>query len=128
MRSERIAKSLAAEDTFEHDLITMEEMYTELAKLSDKVSARLSKHNLKGRTLTLKVKYSDFKQITRNYSSSYPFREYELILETAKDLLDHVDLADKKVRLLGISISNFGELALPVTRSSNPYQLELFAR
>ncbi len=128
VRSERIAKSLAAEDTFEHDLLTIEEMYTELSKLADKVSTRLNRHSLKGRTLTLKVKYSDFKQITRNYSSPIPIWEYQRILDVAKELLDHVDIVDRKIRLLGISVSNFGDAVIPVAKSTNPYQLELFSR
>lgn len=125
VRSERIVKSLAAEDTFEHDLITMEEMYTELGKLADKVSFRLAKNQLKGRTVTLKLKYSDFKQITRNQSFSNPIGDYQEIFDTAKSLLDNIDLADKKIRLLGISMSNFGDVVL-TPRFGNPYQLELF--
>ena len=126
VRTERVAKSLAAEDTFEHDLITMDEMYTELGKLADKVSNRLIKHNLMGRTITLKIKYSDFKQITRNQSLAYPICDYQMILDIAKALLEHVDLVDKKIRLLGISVSNFKILSYSVKIAGNPNQLDLF--
>jgi DNA polymerase-4 len=126
VRSERETKSLAAEDTFEHDLITIEEMHTELGKLADKVSERLQRKQLMGRTLTLKLKYHDFKQITRNQSFTEPIADYTAILETAVQLLSNVDLKDKKIRLLGISLSNFGPQASPPFKSGDPYQLELF--
>ncbi|TKC09747.1 DNA polymerase IV [Pedobacter frigoris] len=125
VKSERTIKSLAAEDTFEHDLITPEEMHTELSKLADKVSLRLAKNELKGRTITLKLKYSDFKQITRNQSFPNPIGDYQEIFNTVISLLENVDLQNKKVRLLGISMSNFGELVM-YSKSGNSYQLELF--
>jgi DNA polymerase-4 len=121
----RETKSLAAEDTFDHDLISFEEMHTELKKLSEKVSLRLEKNNLRGRTLTLKIKFSDFKQITRNISLHEPLFGYEQILGTASNLLENVDLMDKSVRLLGISISNFNDVSTPY-RTGDPYQLLLF--
>jgi len=126
VRTERVAKSLAAEDTFEHDLITIDEMHTELGKLADKVSERLYRHNLRGRTITLKLKYSDFRQITRNHSLPHPVGDYQVILDTVKQLLEHVDLIDKKVRLLGISLSNFSEQPGIGNKNRNSYQLELF--
>jgi DNA polymerase-4 len=121
----RETKSLAAEDTFEHDLISIEEMHTELKKLSEKVAARLEAKELKGRTVTLKLKFSDFKQITRNLSLQEPIFMYEDIFKSATQLLEHVDLINKTVRLLGISISNFNELPLQQTMG-DPYQLQLF--
>lgn len=125
VQSERQTKSLAAEDTFEHDLITVEEMHTELSKLADKVAIRLNKHQLKGRTITLKLKYSDFKQVTRNQSFPHPVSDYQIIIDTAKQLLENIDLVDKKVRLLGISLSNFNEIQIH-PRTGDPYQLLLF--
>nr|WP_084407120.1 DNA polymerase IV [Pedobacter panaciterrae] len=125
VQSERQTKSLAVEDTFEHDLITIEEMHTELSKLADKVAIRLNKQQLKGRTITLKLKYSDFKQVTRNHSFQNPVSDYQIIIDTAKQLLENIDLIDKKVRLLGISLSNFNEIQIS-PRTGDPYQLQLF--
>lgn len=125
VQSERVTKSLAVEDTFEHDLITIEEMHTELHKLADKICIRLQRNQLMGRTVTLKLKYHDFKQITRNQSFQEPTSDYVIIIEAVKHLLENVDLENKKVRLLGISLSNFGPLPLP-PRPGDPYQLELF--
>jgi DNA polymerase-4 len=103
----RESKSVGAEDTFPYDLKNPEDMYDELRKISSIVRDRLRKHNLKGRTVTLKIKYHNFKTITRSLSLSDLIDDFETIYTTAKKLLDGTDLDDKRIRLLGISISNF---------------------
>lgn len=118
----RETKSVGAEDTFPHDLTTLEEMYPELDKIAQTVANRLQKHELKGRTVTLKIKYSDFRQITRNQSLPQGINDLETIAATAKQLLVKTDPADVKIRLLGITLSNFGE-DKPVTGTA---QLTLF--
>jgi DNA polymerase-4 len=125
VHSSRETKSLAAEDTFAYDLLIVEEMHKELEKLADKVAARLDKRQLKGRTLTLKVKYNDFTQITRSQSFATPIAEFEDIFEAAKALLENVDFDNKPIRLLGISLSNFREIIVAST-SGDPNQLLLF--
>lgn len=125
VRPSRQIKSLAVEDTFEHDLITIEEMYTELAHLAEKVAGRLETRKLKGRTITLKLKYNDFSLVTRSFSLNNVVSDYDTILETAKQLLEHIPFDDKPVRLLGISLSNFNEHTNEL-KSGNPYQLQLF--
>lgn len=121
----RLTKSLGAEDTFEQDLYTTEEMLTELEQLTEKVTERLEKSKLKGKTVTLKIKFDDFKQITRNQSFPNPIADYHAIFAAAKELLLKADLQDKKVRLLGISLSNFDN-AVQVSKHMDPDQLELF--
>lgn len=122
----RETKSLGAEDTFPYDLTKTEEMNAELDKICKTVYERLKRYGLKGRTITLKVKYSDFKQITRNQSLPFPTNDPDKILDTAKQLLLATDPEDKPVRLLGISLSNFNEV-IPVSgRSKNSAQLSLF--
>jgi len=121
----RETKSLAAEDTFAADLTDINDMNAELEKIAATVAARLEKHQLKGRTVTLKIKYNDFKQITRNQSFAEPIRDMETILTTAKKLLATTDPAGKKIRLLGISISNFGVVVRNERRDKSG-QLELF--
>jgi len=121
----RLSKSLGAEDTFEQDLVYMEEMVTELEQIAEKVTERLEKNKLKGKTLTLKIKFGDFKQITRNHSFVNPVSDYATIIAAAKDLLAKADTENHKVRLLGISLSNFGNL-LPSSKVIDPDQLELF--
>jgi DNA polymerase-4 len=122
----RETRSLAAEDTFPYDLTMLEEMEAELDKIALVVYNRLTKNNLKGRTITLKIKYSDFKQITRNRSFATPVADLETISDTAKQLLAGTDPEDKKIRLLGISLSNFGELEIRSTNEKPTDQLKLF--
>lgn len=121
----RLTKSLGAEDTFEQDLEHIPEMITELEQLAEKVTERLERSKLKGKTLTLKIKFNDFKQITRNQSFANPIGDYPAIMAAAKDLLIKADVADRKVRLLGISLSNFGNLGQSA-KILDPDQLELF--
>ncbi|MHA4807025.1 DNA polymerase IV [Flavitalea flava] len=107
----RETKSLAAEDTFAFDLTTLEEMSPELEKIAQIVCTRLQKYSLKGRTITLKIKYNDFKQITRSRSLSEPVDDFPTISATAIELLTGTDPEGKPVRLLGISLSNFDDAA-----------------
>src|SRR5215217_4231213 len=107
VQSQRVAKSLAAEDTFSYDLTTLEEMNAELDKLSSIVHGRLTKNNLQGRTLTIKIKYSDFRQITRNRSFPEPVADEATIRRLAKELLTLTFIQGQRIRLLGISLSNF---------------------
>ncbi|TDO19506.1 DNA polymerase IV [Pedobacter duraquae] len=104
----RETKSMGAEDTFGSDLSELDEMHEELDKIAEKVVTRLQRYQLKGRTLTLKIKYHDFKQITRNQSFAIGIDDLVTIQQTAKALLEATDTT-KKIRLLGISLSNFGD-------------------
>jgi DNA polymerase-4 len=121
----RQTKSLGAEDTFEQDLDTPDEMLTELEQIAEKVTERLERNKLKGKTLTLKIKFNDFKQITRNQSFLHPISDYYSIYAAAKELLLKADMKGKSVRLLGISLSNFGN-TVQLSKYMNPDQLELF--
>jgi DNA polymerase-4 len=123
VRPEREAKSVGAEDTFPYDLTLIEEMYTELEKIAKNVAARLSRYQLKGRTITLKIKYHDFKLITRSRSFTTLTDDENIISTTAKDLLAATNIDGKKIRLLGISLSNFKEVKNDKDDNS---QLELF--
>jgi DNA polymerase-4 len=122
----RETKSLAAEDTFPYDLTTTEEMEAELDKIAKTVCTRLQTYDLKGRTVTLKIKYSDFKQITRNQSFLVGFNDLETVAATAKRLLAATDPEDKKIRLLGISLSNFHEPVVKQRDEKPTDQLKLF--
>jgi DNA polymerase-4 len=120
----RETKSMGAEDTFAYDLTTIEEMNAELEKIAQTVHDRLLKYQLRGRTITLKIKYSDFRQVTRSMSLIERTNDMQTILKTVQDLLAATNPEDSKVRLLGISVSNFlppGEKMRPET-----YQLNLF--
>ena len=117
-------KSIGAEDTFPHDLTTVDEMNFELDKIAATVYRRLTAHQLKGRTITLKIKYSDFKIITRSKSFAESLADYTTITNTAKELLLITEPEESKIRLLGITVSNFGEHK--TNRTEIPGQLYLF--
>ena len=122
----RETKSLAAEDTFPYDLTTQEEMEAELDKIAVTVCNRLQNYQLKGRTVTIKVKYHDFKQITRNQSFTTGINDLETVSTTAKKLLAATGVEDVRIRLLGISLSNFGEPVIRVKGEKQTDQLSLF--
>lgn len=100
----RIRKSLSAENTFEKDILAMEDLLFALKPISDELIKRIKKSGFKGRTVTLKIKYSDFTQQTRSKTQEqYP--EEEMIWEIAQELLTQESF-DKSIRLLGLGISN----------------------
>ena len=122
----RETKSIGAEDTFAYDLTGIDEMNAELDKLTQTVCNRLQNYQMKGRTITLKIKYSDFKQITRNYSVTEPVGDFVTIAEAAKKLLLATEPEGKRIRLLGVTLSNFGAIIPKQKTQDNPEQLELF--
>lgn len=125
VQPDRETKSVGAEDTFAYDLSDIAEMDTELQKIANIVGERMQRHGLRGRTITLKVKYHDFRQITRSLSVPQPTCDAGDIFSTACQLLRTTDLTGMKVRLLGISVSGFKEPATH-TRIQESIQLRLF--
>ena len=105
VKPNRIRKSLAAEHTFSENLSSEVFMLEKLDRIADEVSRRLLKSNVTGKTVTLKIKYSDFSLQTRSKTLHYFVSDKNMILETAKDLLFQEKMINS-VRLLGISISN----------------------
>lgn len=122
----RELKSVGAEDTFPYDLTEPDDMHDELLKIARTVYNRLLKKGLKGRTITLKIKYHDFRQVTRSHSFSEGTDDRELIFKTAWNLLSAVGTADKKIRLLGITLSNFAQPVLTRGSDAGNDQLQLF--
>lgn len=111
VQAHRETKSVGAEDTFPIDLTTLDEMNHELEKIGDLLYDRVQRSGLKGRTITVKIKYHDFKVATRSMSFQQPLTDFETILSYAKQLLQSSDTEGKKVRLLGVSLSNFGDVS-----------------
>jgi DNA polymerase-4 len=105
VKSNRIAKSVAAEYTFDSNLSSEIFMLEKLDKIASELERRLKKHKISGKTVTLKIKYSDFTQQTRSKTMPYFIADKALILETVKELLYQERMKDS-VRLLGISLSN----------------------
>lgn len=105
VKSNRITKSVAAEHTFDVNLSSEIFMLEKLEKIALELERRLKKHQISGKTITLKIKYSDFTQQTRSKTMPYFISDKALIFETVKELLYQEKMKDS-VRLLGISLSN----------------------
>jgi DNA polymerase IV len=121
----RETKSIGAEDTFPKDLTSLEDMVAELEKIAMVVQERVKKHDVKGRTCTLKIKYHNFRQVTRSQSLENPFDDFQTIIGIARDLVEKTDAEGKRIRLLGITLSNFGDVATNPGSDCND-QLKLF--
>ncbi len=115
----RSRKSIGTEYTFERDLQGIQEILFELRNVENELVRRMQKSGSKARTLTLKVKFEDFEQITRSKSLHEAFTQ-ESIHETSVELASVVDYKNKGVRLLGLSLSNFD-----VPEPPESYQLEI---
>lgn len=102
----RIRKSVGCEQTFLDDLHRKSTILIELYHIVIELVGRLRKSDFKGYTLTLKIKFYDFTQITRSHTVSNVLETKEDILPIAKLLLGQVDYKSKPVRLIGLSVSN----------------------
>ncbi len=105
VKPDRITKSVAAEHTFDANLSSEIFMLEQLEKIASSLERRLKKYNIAGKTVTLKIKYSDFTQQTRSKTVPYFIADKALIIENVKELLYQERMKDS-VRLLGISLSN----------------------
>lgn len=123
VRTDRIAKSIGVEDTFEHDLKDPKDMIEELKNLCERLEKRLAGKSKQGRTVTLKIRFSDFSLITRSKTSLYYVDSVEDIMRILQELFAQLDMTDKRVRLLGVTVSNFYENDL---QKLNSPQLRLF--
>ncbi len=103
---DRIRKSVGAELTFEKDLTTGFEIIAELYKLEKELWLRIEKHGKTGRTITVKVKFDDFRQITKSNTLDRPVDSFDILHAETQKLREHIDFKRKRVRLLGVTISN----------------------
>ncbi len=117
----RIRKSIGAETSFAEDLSNRAVMLLELEQIARTLKQRLDQRQTSGRTLTLKVKFSDYQQITRSRTALAPISELDAIVDLARELFEAIALRDRSVRLLGISLSN-----LDNGKRSQVIQLPLF--
>lgn len=103
----RERKSVGAENTFFTDLQTFDQAKEALVPLIDKVSRHCQSKELSGRTITLKIKFNDFEQITRSKSVNEAINDSSSIAENVDYLLRAVYPFAKPVRLLGVTMSSF---------------------
>ncbi len=108
VRACRVRKSIGAETTFAADLRVRQDMLDALETLATKVAGLLASRNLEARTLTLKVKYADFVQVTRSRSREQPWIDAADMLYHLDVLLARTDAPARPVRLLGVTVSALG--------------------
>ncbi len=102
----RERKSVGKEVTLEHDIVDRGEMERILGQLAEQVERRLVELGVGGKTLTLKVRWSNFDFITRSISRPHGFGNAEDMLPVLHNLLSQLDGRNRGVRLLGVSVSN----------------------
>ncbi len=110
VEADREMKSLGQEETFSHDRHSLAELRHEAVRLADSVASRLRATGAAARTVSIKVRFSDFTTITRSRSAESPVTTAAAILEVVEALLLQVD-PGAGVRLFGITLSNFTEAA-----------------
>lgn len=105
--TERERKSVGCEETFLEDIYLPADIDREIAQLAADLERRIERNSFHGRTLTLKVKYHDFTQITRSLSGEKEYVSSADIISGTTELLRHAEISkEKSVRLLGLSVSN----------------------
>jgi DNA polymerase-4 len=102
----REAKSSGSENTYPEDLTDVDAIRAEIAEMATHAVAWLARKQLLARTVTIKVRYSDFTTITRSHSDA-PTRDEADVITRAVRLIDKTDAGARAVRLLGVSVHNF---------------------
>ena len=105
VESHRIRKSISSETTFDKDIDNLEEFAIILDEVAKDTFTYIEKKGFKGRTVTLKIKYANFKTITRSQTFPNHITDYDLFYKTGYELLQNVDLSPK-VRLIGLGVKN----------------------
>jgi DNA polymerase-4 len=114
-------KSIGHEDTYSHDILDLEAAKRELLSLADRVARLMRRKGFEGKTITLKVKYSDFVQITRAVTLQHYTNDSAEIYSNACSLMEKTAVGKRLFRLLGISLSNLAD-------TGGGRQLSLFDR
>lgn len=102
----RISKSIGSEESFAKDLTDHASMAAALEQIAKSVERRLEKNSACGRTLTLKVKYADYRQVTRSRTTNSVIRSADEMLKIGLELLTQTQVETRHVRLLGLCVSN----------------------
>lgn len=101
-----VRKSVGCERTYAEDLRTVTAAIIELNHIVNELLERVERNHFRGTTLTLKIKFHDFVQITRSFTQDSVLLSKQQILPMAKQLLREVDFSQRPIRLLGLTISH----------------------
>lgn len=107
VQPDRERKSISVETTFDQDIRYWEEAVEQLKELAKEGFRRYQRHGIPGKTITIKVKYSDFTQITRSVTHDQPIQTLEGFSDAAGTLLTPEVVEKAGIRLLGVGIHNF---------------------
>ena len=102
----RVAKSSGSERTYPEDIGDLDTIRGELDRMARQAAGWLERRQLFARTVTVKVRYSDFTTITRSHSESKPTRDGEAVVSRVLALLEKTEVGARPIRLLGVSVSN----------------------
>ena len=116
----RATKSSGTENTYSQDLTDIAEMRSEIDEMARDGAAWLARKDILCRTVTIKVRYSDFTTITRSHSSA-PTRDADELAGRAIALLGRTDASTRAVRLLGVSVQNLVDPAAPADEPALPF-------
>ncbi len=120
VESESERKSIGTELTYEKDLTTEFEIVAELYKVEKELIRRLKDAGAAGRTVTLKIKYADFRQITRSKTLPDYIRDFDTLHREVSEIRKSLNLVGERIRLLGVTLSNLE------SEDSEEKQLDLF--
>ena len=109
VKPHRIQKSVAVEETYFENLLDEEAVFKQLKEISEDLESRLSRKEIKGKSLTLKIRYRDFSVFTRSKTQEVYYENAQDFYETAQKLWE-LRPFDKPVRLLGLSLSNLNTM------------------
>ena len=99
-------KSVGTELTYEKDLTTSFEVIAELYKVERELMERLENSGSTGRTITVKIKFSDFKQLTRSRTLPHYIRDFQTLHRSVTEIRKSLNLEGTRIRLLGVTVSN----------------------
>ncbi len=123
VKPHRIRKSYGKERTFSDDKGDINWVHSFLEDLARQISDGMKKIQAKGKTITLKARYSDFETVTRSVTLAHHTNDADEITTAAKNLLEDTEVGSREVRLLGISLSN---LNLGDQQYAEQLELDLF--
>ena len=106
VKSHRTRKSIGAETTFQSNVIDKPEIWQTLLRLSERVHSSMTSKSTKARTITIKVKYADFSQITRSQTVTELIESQEQMQLLLPALLKKTEVGQRPIRLIGIAVSN----------------------
>jgi DNA polymerase-4 len=115
-------KSISAAETFQYDLDDIDEIRRELLRLAERATHRLRRRELRAKTISLKVRFSDFTNISKSRTLNLPINGMHEVFEVARELFESLNLGGARIRLLGISLEQLFD------ENGSVEQLELGSR